>query len=186
MTTMQGWPTAIREARRRVKPNAFVDQAKARHLEAIEQLAKESLREHGLTQKGWAFQWDNSIRRFGLCRQRRRCITISKPLCALNTYAEAKDTILHEIAHALVGPGMGHGPTWVTQALAIGCNGKRCYDSSVVVLPPSKFIGTCPACSDYILRNRRNRNHACVLCCRKRNRGRWDARFILEWTRLIR
>jgi hypothetical protein len=164
MTTMQGWPISM-------------------HLEAIERLARQSLHEHGLTQQGWTFEWDNAIRRFGYCRYSRLSITISKPLCALNTYAEAKDTILHEIAHALVGSGVGHGPTWVAQARAIGCNGQRCYNSYLVTRPPSKFIGTCPVCSGQIERNRRRRNLACLTCCRKRNRGQWDARFILEWTR---
>jgi hypothetical protein len=32
-----------------------------------------------------------------------------------------RQVMLHEIAHALVGPGQRHGQTWRDKALAIGC-----------------------------------------------------------------
>jgi predicted SprT family Zn-dependent metalloprotease len=38
------------------------------------------------------------------------------------------DVILHEVAHALAGPFVGHGPTWKTIAKEIGCSANRCVD----------------------------------------------------------
>jgi|TARA_R110000824_G_scaffold186284_7_gene367563 predicted SprT family Zn-dependent metalloprotease len=152
-----------------------------RHLDAIEELAQEALREHGLAQKGWTFQWNRAVRRSGICRFGKRRIGLSKPLAALNSFAESKDTILHEIAHALAGFDAGHGPRWVALAKSIGCNGERCAGRAVV-LPPSKFIGTCPVCSGRLRRNRRTRC-ACASCCRRLNDGRWAPQFELRWTR---
>ena len=38
-----------------------------------------------------------------------------------------KNTILHEIAHAIVGYGVSaHGSEWKRMAMSIGCNGQRC------------------------------------------------------------
>ena len=151
------------------------------HLKAIEQRAKKELREYGLTKLGWTFRWDNATRRFGSCWYSKRVITLSKPLSALNSFAEAEDTILHEIAHALVGGGVGHGPKWVKKAQSIGCNGNRCYDRTVVV-PPPKFVGTCPVCFKQSVANRR-RVCACYACCRLHNGGKWTPKFSLRWTR---
>ena len=81
-----------------------------KHLKSIEQRAEAALREHGLTQKGWTFRWDRAVRRFGICNYSKKRITVSRTLAALNDFAKSEDTVLHEIAHALVGRGVGHGP----------------------------------------------------------------------------
>ena len=39
--------------------------------------------------------------------------------------ATIRDTILHEIAHALT-PGQHHNDVWRRKATAIGCTGQRC------------------------------------------------------------
>ena len=36
------------------------------------------------------------------------------------------DTLLHEIAHAIVGPGHAHDAVWQTAARRIDCKAKRC------------------------------------------------------------
>ena len=45
---------------------------------------------------------------------------------ALATPDEVKDTLLHEIAHALVGSQHQHNTTWRDKAIEIGCKGNRC------------------------------------------------------------
>ena len=62
-------------------------------------LLKESMATHGLVE--WNAQLDNSKRRFGVCKPGKKTISVSRPLCELNSDDEVRDTILHEIAYAL-------------------------------------------------------------------------------------
>lgn len=67
----------------------------------------------------WKFKWDNDVQRYGLCRYKKQCISVSLPLARVNTVKSTKRTILHEIAHALT-PGAKHNLTWKKKAKAIG------------------------------------------------------------------
>ncbi len=53
---------------------------------------------------------------------------------------EVKDTILHEIAHALVGKAHHHDDVWRAKALEIGCSGRRCHD---LQFTPPRYLVTC-------------------------------------------
>ena len=145
-------------------------------------LARRLMIEHGLGH--WTFQFDNAKRRFGQCRFGTQTISLSAPLCAINDEARVRNTILHEIAHALVGPGHGHDIVWRLRAREIGCDGRRCADGSDVAAPAHSWTGRCPSCSDTIGRHRlteKAQRVACSACCRKYNGGRYDARFKFEW-----
>ena len=87
-------------------------------LEDAEQLALDLMRQHGL--RRWTFTFDRAVCRFGCCNERKRTISLSAKLTELNDEDAVRDTILHEIAHAMVGVRAGHGPKWQRQALAIG------------------------------------------------------------------
>ena len=82
------------------------------------------LREHGLDD--WTIVADRAKTRAGVCRFARRQIGLSAPITALHYEDEVLDTILHEIAHALVGPQHGHDAVWRAKAREIGCSGERC------------------------------------------------------------
>jgi predicted SprT family Zn-dependent metalloprotease len=56
---------------------------------------------------GWGFAFNKQRRGMGLCRYATRTIELSIYLVDRNGLEEVRDTILHEIAHALVGPGHG-------------------------------------------------------------------------------
>lgn len=148
-------------------------------LEDAKALAELWIEFHKLT-NGWSFKFDNAKCRFGLCSFRKKTISLSRHLVELNSESEVEETILHEIAHALVGPRHGHDLVWKKKALAIGCNGKRCYDLGVVV-PKSKYILTCLNCGGIFECNRKPiQSIACSKCCKHFNFGRYDPRFILE------
>lgn len=142
-------------------------------------LAKSLMDQHGLT--GWRFEFDRATRRFGVTKYGRRTIGLSKALTELNGAAEVKNTILHEIAHAKVGPGYGHGGIWRDMARSIGCDAKRCYGLAVIK-PAHKYIGTCPKCGFQTARNRRT-NSACSKCCNQYNGGRFTFDFLFTWAR---
>jgi len=121
--------------------------------------------EHGLAD--WNFQFDHARRRFGCCSYGRKLITLSRPLTLLNDEREVRDTILHEIAHALVAPGDGHGRKWRQACARIGAEPRRCYDDRSVRSParaPAKYLLGCRSCGWWVQRRRLRRT---TLVCRE-------------------
>ncbi len=118
-------------------------------------IAARLLREHGLDEMGWTFKLDKAKRRAGLCDYEVRVISISGPQLNSLSYAGSLDTILHEVAHALL-PHHGHDQDWKDLFLALGGNGKRLTQAEEILVPlkPS-VVGTCPACGIEIPRYRR-------------------------------
>ena len=149
----------------------------------VELLVKELMKKYKLD--NWKFKFDNSKRRFGCCHYGIRTISLSLYLCKLNNYDKVKDTILHEIAHALT-KGYYHNNIWKAKAVEIGCNGKRCYDSIQVTKPKPNVIYECPECHIKLEKYRVfTQASACKECCDKYNRGKYSKKFIykLIWTR---
>lgn len=142
--------------------------------------AEELLCEYGLDD--WTVQFDRSKNRFGQCRYGTQTISLSKPLVLLNSEQRVLNTILHEIAHALVGPGHGHDYVWRRQAKAIGCDGQRCFSPKTVETPPHAWIGTCPSCGATLGRHRLT-DKAKRVTCSPCGKGRYDARFRFVWQR---
>lgn len=56
----------------------------------------------------------------GLCDFENRCIWITQWAIEHRTPAQLRDSILHEIAHALAGEEAGHDQAWVDTALELG------------------------------------------------------------------
>jgi predicted SprT family Zn-dependent metalloprotease len=133
---------------------------------------------HGLTD--WRFSFDRATRRFGLCSYSTRTISLSGPLTALNGEDDVRETILHEIAHALVGPGHGHGPVWKAKAAEIGSNARRTHSAET---PRGRWAATCGHCARTVYYQRRPRTtRACGVCCRAYNGGRYAERFRMTLT----
>jgi predicted SprT family Zn-dependent metalloprotease len=107
-----------------------------------ERQAKLLMAAHGLIDKGWRFEWDNAARRFGQCRYGSKTISMSRQLTKQRTPEAIRNTMLHEIAHALVGPGHGHNAVWRAKAISIGCDGNRCSSDNVEV--NYKYAAKCP------------------------------------------
>ena len=87
-------------------------------LSSVKLLANRLLNEHELFKKGWRFSFDRAKRRAGCCRYSKKEITLAKAYAEQEEFKEIKNTILHEIAHALVGPKHGHNEIWKKKALA--------------------------------------------------------------------
>lgn len=137
--------------------------------DAARLLAHDLLRAHRLD--GWRFRFDHAKRRLGCCHYGRRTISLSLPLVRLNDEAVVRDTLLHEIAHALT-PGAGHGPAWRRQAAALGAVPRRCADADEVALPPAPFALVCDGCGARLPRYRRPRRAlVCRSCWDRHARG---------------
>lgn len=137
-------------------------------------LAEHLLERHGL--EGWSVAYDQAKRRAGVCRFRERVIGLSAPLTVLHSEAEVRDTILHEVAHALVGPRHGHDATWRRTALAIGCSGERCVPAEAPRVEPA-WLGVCPAGHTTGRHRRPERVMTCVRCA-----PAFDLAHVFTWT----
>jgi predicted SprT family Zn-dependent metalloprotease len=137
-------------------------------------LAAVLMRRHGLT--GWQLVFDNAKTRAGICRAVPREIGLSRVLTQLHSEADVTDTILHEIAHALVGPAHGHDAVWRAKALAIGCSAKRCVPSGAP-RPAGPWVGTCPEGHETTRHRQPTRVQSCGQCSRV-----FDPRTVLDWT----
>ena len=81
-------------------------------------------KEFGL--ESWVLGMDNAVSQLGVCDYNRRKISLSSHMLRGPTCDEKRirNTILHELAHALVGPNHNHDAVWKKMALKIGCDGK--------------------------------------------------------------
>lgn len=93
---------------------------------------------------GWALKFDRARGRLGMTSYRTRTISLSRVLTELNPVEQIRNTILHEIAHVLVGGYHGHDSTWKAKALSIGCTGEKTTDP--VIKAPMPFRVTCGHC----------------------------------------
>lgn len=143
-----------------------------------QRLAEKLIYKHNLDVKGWTFSFDNARRRFGCCKYRTKKITLSKILTLLNDEGRVKNTILHEIAHALT-PGHHHDWVWRQKAIEIGCDGNRCYNSKIVATPEPRYIATCVGCGKEHKKNRIHTNR--VSSCGSCSGGRYNVKFKLEF-----
>ena len=117
----------------------------------IEVKAQELMQKHNLTD--WTFRFDNAKRRGGLCNYRKKEISLSIGFCNKASYDEIVNVCLHEIAHALVGPGHHHNAVWRAKAKEIGCTAERCHR---VEFTEPKYIIRCNACKTEFKRHRMN------------------------------
>jgi predicted SprT family Zn-dependent metalloprotease len=128
--------------------------------------ARELIRLHGLHLLGWRAEVDNAKRRLGLCSHRKRVISLAHLHCLHSSPEAIRNTILHEIAHALVGPGKGHGPAWQAMASKIGARPERCstiedYDKHNAGAP---WVAACGCQKFYRYKKPRAGKYFCKRC----------------------
>ncbi|MFP4146006.1 MAG: SprT-like domain-containing protein [Phycisphaeraceae bacterium] len=136
-------------------------------------LAQKLLAEHGL--ENWAFRYNHRKRAMGLCRYDEKRIELSLHFVRRNGEAAVRDTILHEIAHAIAGPEAGHGPKWRRVCQQIGAEPTRCGEAK---MPAGRWQATCPNCGQRYARHRRpmrGRTYHCRPCGPTRGRLRFAA-----------
>lgn len=111
---------------------------------------------HGL--KEWEFGFNANVRRAGVCfypyGTEPGRIELSIHFAAKNSDAEVRDTLLHELAHALVGPGHGHDAVWKAKCRAIGASPVACYGDEID-MPLGRWRATCAGCATEFDRHRR-------------------------------
>jgi SprT protein len=122
---------------------------------------------------GWKFFFDHAPLRAGRCNRFEKLITLSGPVIMYWPMDEIRDTILHEIAHALTLDA--HGPAWKAMCRRIGARPEVYYPEEL--RPPSKFVGTCPN-GHTVFRQQQPRSvqQSCASCSPE-----WDKRYPITW-----
>jgi len=155
-------------------------------LEALS-YTKNLLSTHGL--HGWTVVIDRRTKgRAGICRFRTSTIGLSEWLIRLNPDSKVRNTITHEVAHAIVGPrAKAHGYEWRNMHRHLGGDGKaRYYD---LVNPYTNgeatrkrharnWVAICPTCGKRYTKARKpitvpGRYYACPPCGRVRGKLTW-------------
>jgi predicted SprT family Zn-dependent metalloprotease len=116
----------------------------------VRKLALELLASHNL--HSWSFAFNRRKQALGLCVYHRRTIELSVYLVKRNSHEEILDTILHEIAHALVGPGHGHDEVWKRKCIEIGAKPIRCGTAD---MPKGCWLSHCNGCGRQFHRHRK-------------------------------
>lgn len=125
-------------------------------------LARTLINDNGLGH--WVFEFDRAKCRAGACKHRRQTITLSQYYVFCNTDEDIKDTILHEIAHALAGPGHGHDNHWKAICIRIGAKPIRCYGNHVV-MPKGQWVAVCNSCKKEFHYHRKPKcRYWCIQC----------------------
>lgn len=151
----------------------------------VTQLAQTLMSEHNLNWPAWGFRMSRHKLAIGRCEWRRYnsgMIMFSKNFLHLPD-SEIRDTILHEIAHALAGLGAKHGPAWKEKCIEIGARPDEFADIKREDRIEFKWTGVCingHTTSRHALTDKAKRM-ACGTCCRTYSNGRFDARFKFEW-----
>ena len=109
----------------------------------------------------WRLELDFAKVRAGACHFGEKKITFSRDFIKNSNQDDIKDTILHEIAHALVGSKNGHNRVWKEMAIKLGCSARRCH---TLEFSDYKWIRFCPnQCWEQKI-HRRKSNLICKKC----------------------
>lgn len=99
-------------------------------------------------------------------------ITLSKHWAAILSEEEIRDTILHEIAHALAGKNANHGPQWRAIARKVGARPERCKAPGGVAVEKS-ITANCPKCGEQAAAQHRLPTVLWVCKSHRRNQLTW-------------
>ena len=158
-------------------------------LNKIKKMGDSMLRQHGLSD--WTFKFgndremkDNQKFYFARCNYRYKQIILSRKLTKNETSLDRiKNTILHEIAHAIDfnnrGKKSNHDSKWQRIAKEIGCNAKECTPlSSVNMDNVAKWIAECRTCHKKFYKNIKPKNK---LSCSKCGGGKFNEDYLLDF-----
>lgn len=145
----------------------------AAHLRDVRNLALELMDEYGLLPE-WTFKFDRAHKRAGQANLTHHVISLSAPLMSIWPMSHCRDTILHEIAHALTGPGH----KWRAMCRKIGADPTRTWGHNGEERIQARYVGTCP--NGHVFHRERLTKRR--ISCRRCN-PRFDERYLITWKR---
>ncbi|GAA3594465.1 SprT-like domain-containing protein [Agrococcus terreus] len=145
-------------------------------LDRVERWAEALIRLH--LDDTWSFGFDRAVKRAGLTDFTARRITVSKHLAARWDDDEVHQTLLHEVAHAMVGPGEGHGRRWLRTARELGYVGGRTHQGEIAA-ERAGWVGRCPGGHEHVRFRAPRGRYACRPCSKGAPQAvevRWERR----------
>jgi hypothetical protein len=133
-----------------------------------------------LSNQNWQFKINSNKRRLGVCKYGPRTIEISHYHLIHSPIHLVRDTILHEIAHALT-PHSGHNRIWKEQAILIGALPTACKAINLQQFIPAKWHANCPSCNRLYKKHRyryqSNHYSFCIDCSSKNGKLTWKQQY---------
>lgn len=140
-------------------------------------LSKKLISNH-IELKDWTATINYRKRAFGVCNYSKKQIELSAHLVPVMTDDAIKDTIIHEIAHALTR-GHNHDNVWKAKCIELGGNGQRLGGAdkykdgftgqNIVQQKLAKYTMVCPCCGKKSYKNRKpTKTMSCGICCPSR------------------
>lgn len=126
----------------------------------------------------WHLKFNTNKRFRGWCKPRYKRIELSIYMLNSDTPKGITNTLLHEIAHAIVGCHHQHNEVWRQKAIEIGCDGNRCGDAFEV---EPNYIAFCPNCNKKYSCFRLPRNNGTRVCSTCYHSKVPPARCMLTW-----
>ena len=96
--------------------------------------------------KNWNFEFFTKKKSLGMCDFNTKTLYIGLQYCAVNDEKRIRNTLLHEVAHILVGLKNGHNFIWRRKCVEIGGDGERLTQTDKIVAT-YKHQYKCPACN---------------------------------------
>jgi predicted SprT family Zn-dependent metalloprotease len=131
--------------------------------------------DHGI----WTFHWMDRANICGRCERGTKRILLSKYYVEHNSDDDIRNTILHEIAHAIC-PVSGHGRLWKLTAISVGARPRTCAPEHIAV-KPGRYRGTCTDCQEVVVQRHKISKYI-VTGCHHRNCRRKPNNGAILWT----
>lgn len=95
----------------------------------------------------WTFEVSTRAkRRLAATKYDKQTISLSAWLLDNHDEERILLTVRHELAHAILGPGYGHGDRWRELCLRIGGDGKRLVREDLEGQPEYRYHAVCEEC----------------------------------------
>ncbi len=130
---------------------------------------RQLMRDNNLEQ--WEFKFDLAKKRLGGCHHGKMLISLSKSFVELNEESVVKNTMLHELAHAIIPSYHGHDKVWERKFIELGGKMRTHADYRKIIKPLPKWKVSCDSCPRNSEAHRRNRNLICGGCYRRGHHG---------------
>ena len=140
----------------------------------ITAMATALMLEH-IEDREWNFGFDSGRRRAGLCSYTDKKITVSKYLSLVHSIDDVRQTLLHEIAHAVCGPKEGHSKKWLASAKRIGYRNET-YTGDEIAKEYAPYRGLCPNGHQHYRYQRPKRLYSCHHCAKGFNKA-----YLIDW-----